>query len=85
MIFVEYNVNYLQGNYFFMKKMRLTLINLTDPCTEVLYTSFLFYINMFNLCNFNKKYLIAETKMNYVSLKALKYSFDVDFICLSLQ
>ena len=60
-------MNYLQGNYFFMKKMALTLINLTDPCTEVLCTSFLFYINMFSLSNLNKKYLIAETKMNCVS------------------
>ena len=50
-----------------MKKMTLTLINLTDPCTEIICTSFLFYINMFSLSNLNKKYLIAETKMNYVS------------------
>ena len=65
-----------------MKKMILTLISLTDPCTEVFCTSFLFYINMFNISNLNKKCLIAETKMNFVSwaLKALKYSFDVDSI-----
>ena len=37
---------------------------------------------MFNLSNLNKKYLIAETKMNCVSgaLKAFKYTFDVDFM-----
>ena len=50
-----------------MKKMTLTLISLTDPCTEVFCTSFLFYINMFNISNLNKKCLIAETKMNFVS------------------
>ena len=43
------------------------LINLTDPSTEVLCTSFLFYINLFNLCNLNIECLIAETKMNCVS------------------
>ena len=60
-----------------MKKM--TLIYLTDHCTEVLCTYFLFYINMFNLSNLNKKCSIAETKMKCVSWasKALKYSFDV--------
>ena len=70
-----------------MKQMTLALINLTVPCTEILSTSFLFYVNIFNLSNLNKKYLIAETKMNCVSwpLKALKYSFHVYFICLSLQ
>ena len=50
-----------------MKKMILTLIGLTDPCTEVFCTSFLFYINMFNISNLNKKCLIAEAKMNFVS------------------
>ena len=37
---------------------------------------------MFSLSNLNKKYLTAEIKMNCVSwaLKALKYSYDVDFI-----
>ena len=50
-----------------MKKMILILISLTDPCTEVFCTSFLFYINMFNITNLNKKCLIAETKMNCVS------------------
>ena len=49
-----------------MKKMTLTLISLTDPCIEVLCTSYLFYINMFNLSNLNKKYLISETKMSCV-------------------
>ena len=48
-----------------MKKMILTLISLTDPCTEVFCTSFLFYINMFNISNL--KCLIAKTKMNFVS------------------
>ena len=48
-----------------MKKM--ALIYLTDPCTEVLCTYFLFYINMFNLSNLNKKCLISEAKMNCVS------------------
>ena len=50
-----------------MKKMTLTLINLTDPYKEVVCTSFLFYINTFNLSNLNKKCLIAETKKNCVS------------------
>ena len=49
-----------------MKKMILTLISLTDP-TEVFCTSFLFYINMLNISNLNKKCLIAEAKMNFVS------------------
>ena len=37
---------------------------------------------MFSLSNLKKKSLIAETKTNCMSiaLKALKYSFDVDFI-----
>ena len=37
---------------------------------------------MLNISNLNKKCLIAETKMNFVSwaFKALKYSFDVDSI-----
>ena len=48
-----------------MKKV--TLIYLTGPCTEVLCTYFLFYINMFSRSNLNKKCLIAETKMNCVS------------------
>ena len=64
--YVEYNINYLQVNYFFMKKITLTLINLTDPCTEIICTCF-FDINMFSLSNLNKKYLIAKTKMNCVS------------------
>ena len=51
----------------FHEKMILTLISLTDRCTEVFCTSFLFYINMFNIYNLNKKYLIAETKINFVS------------------
>ena len=50
-----------------MKKMILTLISLTDPCTKVFCTSFLFYINMLNISNLNKKCLIAETKNNFVS------------------
>ena len=72
MIVEEYNINYLQGNYFFMKKM--TLKNLTDTCTEVLCTSFLFYINMFNLSNLNKKYLIAATKneLCFLSIESFK-------------
>ena len=51
-----------------MKKMTLTLINLTDSCTEILCTSWLFYTNMFDLSNFNKKCLIVEKiKINCVS------------------
>ena len=50
-----------------MKEMILPLISSTDPCTEVFGTSFLFHINMFNISNLNKKCLIAETKMNFVS------------------
>ena len=50
-----------------MKKIILTLISLTNPCTEVFSTSFLFYSNMFNISNLNKKCLIAETQMNFVS------------------
>ena len=50
-----------------MKKMILTLISLTDRCTDVFCTSFLFYINMFNISNLNKKCLIAEAKVNFVS------------------
>ena len=49
-----------------MKKMTLTLISLTDHCTDV-FCTFLFYTNMFNISNLNKKCLIAETKMNIVS------------------
>ena len=47
--------------------MILTMISLTDPCTEVFCTSFLFYSNMFNISNLKKKCFIAETKMNFVS------------------
>ena len=56
-----------KGIIFPEKKMILTLISLTDCCTDVFCTSFLFYINMFNISNLNKKCLIAETKMNFVS------------------
>ena len=37
-----------------MKKMTLTLFNLTEPCNTVFCTSFLFYINMFNTSNLSK-------------------------------
>ena len=50
-----------------MKKMILILISLTDPCTELFCTFFLFYIIMFSISNFNKKCLIVETKTNFVS------------------
>ena len=46
--------------------MTLILINLTDTCVEILCTSFLFHTNIFNLSYFNKKCLIAESKMNCV-------------------
>ena len=41
-----------------MKKMTLTLINLTDPCAEVLLFYFISY--------FDKKCLIAEINMYHV-------------------
>ena len=43
-----------------MKKMILTLISLTDHCTDVFCTSFLFYINMFNISNLSKTLMLIN-------------------------
>ena len=53
--YAEYNINYLNGNHFFKKKMTLTLINLTDLCTEVLHL----YFNQVNLMNLVKQHINA--------------------------
>ena len=65
-----------------MKKMTLSLINLTVPCqVYFVYKFFLFC----KFCNPNKQCLTEETKMNIVECflspdKALQYSFDADLV-----